>query len=365
MTTATTTQTLITTNGTNGAADYAIFDVPPMPEAPTGGAAGRALRKHFELIPAGDLDKLPPIKHIDAGREIPEQSLTLAYGPSGAGKSFWALDRAIRIAQHSPVIYVAAEGGRGFAARLMSWRKHFGQDLGHLYFVDQAVNLIDAGEVAEFILTISPHKPVLVVLDTLARCMAGGDENSAQTMGLVVSACDRIREATGAAVMPVHHTGKQGGTERGSSALRAAADQVISLENSDDLIKVSCEKSKDSREFQTYSMRLLVVATGRLTESEEPETSCVILPSDQVALSPGGIITKNQRRVLEALALDVFGEIGARSAQIQRITELAEKTMFRALSTLKRGEYVHQDAKGDPFTLTDRGRRVLDTTLGL
>mgnify|MGYP003374899021 FL=1 len=367
MTTLTTTTTTTHANGNGKAAvlDYDEFNVPPAPEPPTNGAAGKALRKHFELIPAGDLDKLPPIKHLDAGREIPEQSLTLAYGPSGAGKSFWALDRSIRIAQHSPVIYVAAEGGRGFAARLIAWRKHFGQDLGHLYFIGEAVNMIDPGEVAEFIATISPHKPVLVVLDTLARCMAGGDENSAQTMGLFVASCDRVREATGAAVLPVHHTGKQGTTERGSSALRAAADQVISLENNDDLIKVSCEKSKDSREFQSYGMRLVVIDTGRQLEDGEQETSCVILPSDQVMISPSAIITKNQRKVLEALALDVFGQAGAKGAQIQRITELAEKTMYRALSSLKRGEYVHQDDKGDPYNITERGRRVLDTALGL
>ena len=36
-------------------------------------------------------------------------------------------------------------------------------------------------------------KPGLIVLDTLARCFGGGDENSTQDMSRFVSACDAIR----------------------------------------------------------------------------------------------------------------------------------------------------------------------------
>ena len=368
MTLSTIPQTLTTTQTANGngkasALDYERFDVPPAPEHSDNGTSPGGRR--LELLHADQLDTLPPIKHLDANKEIPERSLTLLFGPTGSGKSFWALDRAIRIAQSRPVVYVAGEGAEGFAARKIAWCKHFGQAAGHLYFVPRAVNMLEPSEVAELIELIGPLSPALVILDTLARCMVGGDENSAQAMGLFVAACDRVRFAAECAVMPVHHTGKQGLSERGSSALRAAADQVISLENSDELIKVSCEKSKDSREFQAYHLRLFSLDTGRPLENGEQETSCVILPSDQVVISPSGIITKNQRKVLEALALDVFGEAGARASQIQRITELAEKTLYRALSSLKRGEYVHQDDKGDPYNITERGRRVLDTALGL
>lgn len=359
----TTTTTHQNGNGRAAVLDYESFDVPPAPEHSDNGTSPQYRR--LELLHADQLDTLPPIKHLDANKEIPERSLTLLFGPSGAGKSFWALDRAFRIAQSRPVVYVAGEGAEGFAARKIAWCKHHNMSAGQLYFVPRAVNMLEPSEVAELIELIGPLSPALVVLDTLARCMVGGDENSAQAMGLFVAACDRVRFATDAAVLPVHHTGKQGLAERGSSALRAAADQVISLDNSDDLIKVSCEKSKDSREFQAYGMRLMQVETGRMLENGEKETSCVILPSDQVALSPGAIITKNQRKVLEALALDVFGEAGAKAAQVQRITELAEKTLYRALSQLKRGEYVHQAEKGDPYNITDRGRRVLDTALGL
>jgi len=357
------TTTLTSANGKASALDYASFDVAPEPEHSTNGAEPQYRR--LELLHADQLDALPPIRHLDAGREIPERSLSLLYAPSGNGKTFWMLDRAARIAQSRPVVYVAGEGADGFAARKLAWCKHHKMGAGELYFVPRAVNMLEAAEVAELIALIAPLKPALVVLDTLARCMVGGDENSAQAMGQFVDACDRVRFAAECAVMPVHHTGKQGLSERGSSALRAAADQVISLENSDGLIKVSCEKSKDSREFTAYGMRLVVVETGRTGEDGEPETSCVILPSDQVMIEPGAAITKNQRKVLEALALDVFGEAGAKAAQLQRITELAEKTLYRSLSTLKRGEYVRQAEKGDPYNITERGRRVLDTTLGL
>ena len=45
-------------------------------------------------------------------------------------------------------------------------------------------------------------------LDTLARCMAGGDESKTADMSRVVEACDLIRVKTGAALLIIHHTGK-------------------------------------------------------------------------------------------------------------------------------------------------------------
>ena len=352
---------------TNGAAkvamldDYSSFDVPE--SEPSHNGTGENFHRRLELLHADQLDALPPIRHLDAGKEIPERSLTLLFGPTGAGKSFWALDRAFRIAQERPVVYVAGEGAEGFAARKIAWCKHFGQAAGQLYFVPRAVNMLESGQVAELIDLISPLKPALVVLDTLARCMVGGDENSAQAMGLFVAACDRVRFAIDAAVMPVHHTGKAGLSERGSSALRAAADQVISLDNADGLIKVSAEKSKDSRQFQTYAMRLVIVETGRPGEGDELETSCVILPSDQVVATSA--ITKSQRQVLEALSLEVFRDAGARARQLVATVGMPEASLYRALSQLKRGEFLKQDVKGDPYTITERGLRLLDTTLGL
>src|SRR5438034_1345408 len=71
---------------------------------------------------------------------------------------------------------------------------------------------------------------LLVGVDTLARCFVGGEENSAKDMGLFVAGLDRLRAATGAAVLVVHHTGRESGRERGSTALSGAVDTLMVIE---------------------------------------------------------------------------------------------------------------------------------------
>ena len=44
-----------------------------------------------------------------------------------------------------------------------------------------------------FIQRIISLSPKLVIGDTLARCMPGGDENSAKDMGLLVEHTDKVR----------------------------------------------------------------------------------------------------------------------------------------------------------------------------
>jgi RecA-family ATPase len=70
--------------------------------------------------------------------------------------------------------------------------------------------------VGELAAIITAQRYVLVVIDTLARCMVGADENSARDMGEAIDALDRLRRAAGSCVLPVHHMGKPNGTTRTS-----------------------------------------------------------------------------------------------------------------------------------------------------
>jgi RecA-family ATPase len=82
-------------------------------------------------------------------------------------------------------------------------------------------------------------KPVLIVIDTLARTFGAGDENKQADMNAYVSAADRLREATGANVMIVHHSGvHEDRRERGSNVLRGAADTVIKVSRKDNKLDI-------------------------------------------------------------------------------------------------------------------------------
>lgn len=311
----------------------------------------------FRLIPATELGNLPRPVWLLRDR-IQRGGFGVLYGPSGSGKSFVAVDWALVVAQHFAVVYVAGEGVSGFAARVLTWCQHHGKGPGALHFVTEAVNLMDGGAVTEFIAAVREVSPALIVFDTLARCLIGGDENSARDMGLAVAAVDSIRRETGAAVLLVHHTNKAASAERGSSALRGAADTMIELSNSGDgSVKVSCAKSKDSPEFELYRLRFKVVETGRQTEDGKPETSCVLLPADQV--EPASGVTPLGRQILEVLALDVFRNHGAPSRDIESSVNGSRSAMFNTLSALVRGGYVRQAATREPYFVTEKGLAVV------
>jgi DNA-binding PadR family transcriptional regulator len=178
--------------------------------------------------------------------------------------------------------------------------------------------------------------------------MVGGDENSAKDMGLFIAACDRIRHATGATMMVVHHTGKNG-DYRGSSALKGAVDTMIELKNDDGLITVSCAKSKDTPHFPTRYLRMVPVGE-----------SCVLMPASLVSISKSNRLTDGQRKMLEFLALDIFSEAGARSRDIEQANIMQRSSVYNVLSTLKRLGYITQGAKGDPYHVTPDGRAALE-----
>ena len=126
----------------------------------------------------------------------------------------------------------------------------------------QAVNLLRPEDADRLVATAREAaqggglRPALVVVDTLARAMVGGDENSAQDMGLVLAAGVRIQAALNCALLAVHHTGKDSERGmRGSSALFGAADTVLKVTRSDDRLAVLVEKQKDDEGGQTYRLR--------------------------------------------------------------------------------------------------------------
>ncbi len=326
----------------------------PASEAPASEAA------RFTVMHADQLDELPPLQWIRPG-EIPAHSLTVIYGPPGSGKSFVTLDYSLRVAQTQPVLYVAGEGAVGYAARKMAWCRHHHSGPGQLFFIPRAVNLLDRADVDGLIAACHGVRAVMIVLDTLARCMVGGDENTARDMGLLIAECDRVREATRATILLVHHSGKSGLFERGSSALRAAADQMLELSNDDELLTLSCAKSKDSKGFEPRCFRLVTTATGRLDETGEAETSCVLFPAENVVSA--GELTPTGRTLLETLSLATFADTGAKSSTLQSVLNLKPSTLYKALSALMHDGYVSQAQRGEPYFITPEGRSAIKAVL--
>ena len=129
-------------------------------------------------------------------------AMSVFYGPSNCGKTFFACDLALHVAYGKPwngrevtqggVIYCAMEGAHGIRNRVTAWARHYGLEGAPIPFaiIPVALNLqdpeADTSRLIEAIQTAAAKmgQPVaLVVMDTLSRAMAGGNENSPEDMG--------------------------------------------------------------------------------------------------------------------------------------------------------------------------------------
>jgi hypothetical protein len=159
-------------------------------------------------------------------------------------------------------------------------------------YVAPAVAIPDAGQVAELMQAIESlgEPPALIVLDTLARCFGGGDENSTQDMSKFVSACDTIRQRYHCTILVVHHTGHADKSRaRGAIALKAAIDSEYRLAKDGGLV-LTATKMKDAETPAPVAMELSTVdLPGILDDYGNPVTSAAI---EMIDADTGAIVSK-------------------------------------------------------------------------
>jgi hypothetical protein len=113
----------------------------------------------------------------------------------------------------------------------------------------------------------------LIIIDTLARAMAGDDENSSQDMTAFMARMDELVRLTGAAVLVVHHPGKdESRGMRGSYALLGAVDTVIKIEKNR---HIEIEKARDGEIGPLAKYHLRKVSLG-LDEDGDDITTCLV-----------------------------------------------------------------------------------------
>jgi len=213
----------------------------------------------------------------------------MIYGASGCGKTHIVIDlifascmgvpfaRRFTTARRLNVAYAAGEGLSGLAQRFAAVMDFYSYhdplfDYPNFTFFDVVPQLY-AGEdaiyserITDFIAEWKVRQDAgqcqpldILVIDTLHTATAGADENSAKDMGIVLQLVQRATKELGCAVILVHHTGKNGESERGSSALRGAMDTMIHIaKTSDNGTKavMRCAKSKDSEAWKEQTFDL-------------------------------------------------------------------------------------------------------------
>jgi len=270
-----------------------------------------------------------PAPLIDGWLDL--DTIAVLYGPSGHGKSFLALDFALSVATGSwwmrnavrqgPVIYVAAEGASGLGIRVTAWQTRRNTTIvGEVHWVTIPVNLMHADWTAALVEFVQEVEPVFVVFDTLARSMVGGDENLARDTGIVIDNAERVRRASGACVMVVHHAGKDlAAGARGSSAIKAAMSTEIEVTKADEIIYVRATKQKDAATGDELRLTLELV-----------EDSCVLAPYRGIDASK---LPPDALQMLKDL-VSVVDEDGISAAVWRRTTTVAERSFYRHAKSL-------------------------------
>lgn len=239
---------------------------------------------------------------------LERRSYAELYGAPGEGKTFVALDLAYHVAAgriwhdrkvHAGlVLYLAYEGTGGLVKRTQALRQHYGKADVPLYVAAATFNLRDLTGRRDLgaLMATLPTKPVLIVIDTFAHALMGGDENSAQDVGAFNTAVVDLIQNTGSCVLIVHHSGKnKAAGARGSSALQAAIDTELEIDSG----QILSRKQRDVEIAPPIGFILIPLVVG-LDEDGDEVTSCVVSPISTVAV-PAARLTGNAKRGYEAL----------------------------------------------------------------
>lgn len=211
------------------------------------------------------------------------QELVMIAGQPGSGKTFLVLDLCMSLvlgrdwannfpfeAQESlRVAYFAGEGTGRLRQRVQALLKGHSvslEDVGDRFQVFGGVpNLADTEDPNSVLRIVEEYRtrgipsPQVIVVDTLARATPGNDENSSRDAGLVIQALDYLKTELGCSVIVVHHTGKEGTSERGSSAFRGAVDALFKVVSNEKGSELTAEKVKDAEEFANLPFSLLPI----------------------------------------------------------------------------------------------------------
>jgi hypothetical protein len=325
--------------------------------------------KHLPLVYWNDIQPSLAADDFIEGLLI-KGAMSVIYGPSNCGKTFWTSDLAMHVAtgrkwqgrdiEPGGVIYCALEGGHGIRNRVAAWRKHYRLEGVEVPFavIPVTLNLLDPdADAARVVEAIEEAKrqfgfPVVwTIMDTLSRAMAGGNENSPEDMGALVTNGTMIQQATGSHLTWIHHSGKdQAQGARGHSLLRAATDTEIEISRPDkdspSTARVTKQRELEIEGEWVFGLEKVELGTNR---RGKPVTSCVVVDAEaqerprSIRLPPGA------RAALAALheALIEAGQSGTHR-DMPRDRRVVPVEIWRR-AFYSRSHLENQDAKRKAF----------------
>jgi hypothetical protein len=328
---------------------------------------------YFPFLTVDELENFePPAMLVDG--VLTEGGLSVLWGSPGSLKTFVALDIALCISTGFPwhgrsikqgiVVFIAAEGQFGIGRRITAWRQVNREKKlpkPKLLVVPRSFSLMDdIDKLINDILIVHEERPVLIVLDTLARTIGAGNENATPDMNAYVTASDRLREATGANCLIIHHSGvHEQNRERGSNALRGAADTIIAVKRQGDKLdlinRAPQGKQKDLEEFATIKMEARKVYYPIKDDKEDFTLALVLRDEDDDEEAESAKLGKNEKAILSLL---IKAGKPLSTTHLQKNTGITHKSNFNRLLQRLRDKGLIE-SKDDINSLTDKGKNAI------
>jgi hypothetical protein len=280
-----------------------------------------------------------PDPRLDIEGVTQEGALEVGYGPSDAGKSTLYAGRAcclatgrdwhgFKILRSGPVVVLVFEGMHAFKKKIRAWKAANGfaadEPIG-VYVVDQHVNFLDQVDVFRLVQVMRGTHAIELIVDTLAQSI-GADEDNDKMQTAVTNAA-MLRRLTGARVVFIHHTGKNRKRgARGGTALTAAADTVLSLDEEKEAHVLRCVRQRDGERFLPVFLKLSKTPDGSTVLFERRDPVPAALISDRA---------RERAKLHELILSKLRDQPGMKASDVVKAVHKNKADVLRALDELK------------------------------
>jgi hypothetical protein len=305
----------------------------------------------FPFVLQRDITLQPKAFLIDGF--VGAEEISAWYGPPDGGKSTVVLDAGCHVAagldycgrqvSRGVVLYIAVERGAVVHRRVLAWCRYHGQKDIPLAVVSEMIDLrtgqIDADRIiatAEALSEATDLPAMWIIIDTLNRALAGGDENSSKDMGMVIAAVDRIQRATGAHCSLIHHVpADRTDRMRGHGSVLGAVDLTVRITKDGKTVTVEADKANDLVEKPRFAFCFESVDLA--SDGETVTTAPVLIPCDafpQPRQSRPGPKSRADKAIRDAIAetidasgqnISVRGGPSVRAATLRKVREQFNK----------------------------------------
>jgi hypothetical protein len=289
--------------------------------------------------------------------------------------SRWAGRGPAGASLRAAVVYIAAEGAGGLRKRKAGYVEAWSDLPSDVDFalVSAAPNLgTDPGDVAALVAAVESAgiKPVMIVVDTVAKTIGAADENGTGMTAFVGNA-GALAQHFDCLVMAVHHVGLGEDAQkrmRGHSSLHGALDAQILCDRreGENSTTLTLQKLKDDVSDVKLSAHLTRVVVGLDEDGEEATTLIVdeVAETDAPAAEQRARTVPASQRLLSDIIAGALDEVGETVTTFGAVGPTVRAVFDEAVRQRHYTAIAEKAVPGeDPNKVADRQRQAFNRSI--